>query len=291
MPELPEVETVVRELRKLGLLGRIIRSARVFFPPMIAPLKSAAFAQQLKGKRIRAISRRAKYIVFTLSGGRTLLIHLRMTGQLSLERTGARRKPHQHILLQLDDGRDLRYTDTRKFGRWRLTPTPQAILSRLGPEPLSSHFDRKGFFAKLRARRRQLKSLLLDQTFLAGLGNIYVDEALWRARLHPKRVAASLSAAEAFRLHGAIRQALRHGIRNRGTTLGLSRSNFRRPTGERGRNQEGLKVFRRTGRACLRCGATIRRLVIGQRATHICPTCQPLALRGQLAHFKHRQAH
>jgi len=277
MPELPEVETVVRELRAGGLVGRVITRARAFWKPMIAPLTPAAFAARLKGRRVQSIRRRAKYIVITLSGGDTLLIHLRMTGQLSLARKSAPRERHQHIVLRLDDGRDLRYRDTRKFGRWILTRTPDRILGRLGPEPLSAHFEQKAFIGQLRARRRQLKPLLLDQTFLAGIGNIYADEALWDARLHPGRVASTLSATEARRLHGAIRRVLLRGIRNMGTTLGHGQSNFQRPGGKRGRNQAGLNVFRRTGLPCLRCGKPIGRMIIGQRSTHFCPNCQPAA--------------
>lgn len=275
MPELPEVETVVRELRAGGLVGRVITRARAFWKPMIAPLTPAAFAEHLKGRRVQSIHRRAKYIVLTLSGGNTLLIHLRMTGQLNLERTNAARERHQHIVLRLDDGRELRYRDTRKFGKWLLTCAPEEILGRLGPEPLSAQFDQKAFINQLRARRRQLKPLLLDQTFLAGIGNIYADEALWTARLHPGRIAATLSAAEARRLHLAIRSVLRRGIRNKGTTLGSGQSNFKRPGGKRGRNQAGLNVFRRTGLPCLRCGKPIHRMIISQRSTHLCLNCQP----------------
>ena len=242
---------------------------------MIAPLTPRAFAARLKGRRIQSIQRRAKYIVISLADGNTLLIHLRMTGQLSLAHKSAPRDRHQHIVLRLDDGRDLRYRDTRKFGRWLLTRAPEGILGRLGPEPLSEHFEQKAFISQLRARRRQLKPLLLDQTFLAGIGNIYADEALWAARLHPGRVASSLSATEARRLYVAIRRVLRRGIRNQGTTLGSAQSNFQRPGGKRGRNQAGLKVFRRTRLPCLRCGTAIRRMTIGQRATHFCPACQP----------------
>jgi len=277
MPELPEVETVVRELRADGLIGCVITRASVFWKPIIAPLAPAAFAARLKGQRVQSIHRRAKYIVITLSGGNTLLIHLRMTGQLSLARPKTPRDLHQHIVLRLDDGRELRYRDTRKFGRWILTSTPNVILGRLGPEPLSDHFDRKIFISQLRTRRRQLKPLLLDQTFLAGIGNIYADEALWDARLHPGRVASTLNATEARRLHGAIRRVLRRGIQNQGTTLGHGQPNFQRPGGKRGRNQEGLKVFRRTGLPCLCCGKPIRRMILAQRATHLCPNCQPAA--------------
>ncbi len=280
MPELPEVETVVRELRAGGLIGRVITRARAFWKPMIAPLTSAAFAARLKGRRVQDIRRRGKYIILALAGGDTLLIHLRMTGQLNLEHPRGARDAHQHIVLCLDDDRELRYRDTRKFGRWQLTHTPELILGRLGPEPLSKHFDQKVFVSQLRARRRQLKPLLLDQAFLAGIGNIYADEALWAARLHPGRIAATLNPAEARRLHVAIRRVLRRGIRNRGTTLGRGKSNFQRPGGRRGRNQAGLNVFRRTGLPCLRCGRPIRRIIISQRSTHICPACQPPRPRG-----------
>jgi len=275
MPELPEVETVVRELRADGLIGRVITKARAFWKPMIAPLTPAAFAARLKGQRVQSIHRRAKYIVLTLSKDDTLLIHLRMTGQLNLDRQKAERESHQHVVLQLDDGRELRYRDTRKFGRWLLTHTPERILGRLGPEPLSDQFDQKAFISHLRTRRRQLKPLLLDQTFLAGIGNIYADEALWTARLHPGRIASTLSATEARRLHVAIRHVLRRGIRNKGTTLGSALSNFQRPGGKRGQNQAGLNVFRRTGLPCLRCSKPILRMIISQRSTHLCPNCQP----------------
>ncbi len=276
MPELPEVETVVRELRANGLVGRSIVQAHVFWKPLVAPLAPIAFAARLKGGRVQSIRRRAKYIVLGISGGNTLLIHLRMTGQLNIVAPDVARDAHQHIILQLDDGRELRYRDTRKFGRWILTTTPDVILQRLGPEPLSEDFDKKLFSGQLRARRRQLKPLLLDQTFLAGIGNIYADEALWTARLHPGRIAATLTSAEADRLHAAIRLVLRRGIQNRGTTLGHGKSNFKRPSGKHGQNQEGLNVFRRTGLPCMRCGQIIRRTIISQRATHFCPVCQTL---------------
>ena len=281
MPELPEVETVVRELRAEGLIGRVITRARAFWKPMIAPLTPRAFAARLKGRRIQSIQRRAKYIVISLADGNTLLIHLRMTGQLSLAHKSTPRDRHQHIILCLDDGRDLRYRDTRKFGRWILTRAPEGILGRLGPEPLAKHFDLKAFASQLSARRRQLKPLLLDQAFLAGIGNIYADEALWDARLHPGRDASTLTTTEAHRLHGAIRRVLLRGIHNFGTTLGHGQSNFQRPGGTRGQNQEEMNVFRRTGLPCLRCGMAIRRLTIGQRSTHFCPNCQPNQAKGR----------
>jgi len=274
MPELPEVETIVRELRAHGLVGRQIRTTVVHWPPMVAPLSPAQFHGTLAGRRITSLDRRGKHIVAQLSEGLFLLIHLRMTGQLALTPASAPRDRHQHVVLALDDGREWRYRDTRKFGRWLLTDDPARHLSQLGPEPLAPDFTPAVLAERLRARRRPIKPLLLDQSTLAGLGNIYVDEALWQAGLHPCRPAHSMTRPEITRLHAAIRKVLRQGIRNQGTSLGQGQSNYKRVGGARGKHQSSLQVFRRTGQACPRCGAAIQRLVVSQRATHICPDCQ-----------------
>jgi formamidopyrimidine-DNA glycosylase len=276
MPELPEVETVVRGLRAVRLEGTAIVSVRVRWPPLTGDVPVALFARRLRGRRIERLSRRAKYIVARLSGGWTLLIHLRMTGRLFVRaRPAAAPGPHEHLAVRLDDGRELVYADTRKFGRWTLTRAPGRILDAIGPEPLSRGLTAGRFHQRLLARRRAIKPLLLDQHFLAGLGNIYVDEALWEARLHPCRGADSLGADEAARLHAAIRRVLRRGIALRGTTLGNARTNFRGATGRPGRHQQALRVFRRTGQPCPRCGDAVRRMVVGQRGTHVCERCQP----------------
>ena len=275
MPELPEVETVVRSLRRGGLSGVTLRGARVSWPRSVHGMTPATFIRRLRGARIRRCRRRGKFIVLDLQDGRALLIHLRMTGHLRLALAEQPRDPHDRVAIALDDGRELRLRDTRKFGRVYLVAAAAGPLGRLGPEPLGARFTCAGFQASLRLRGRRLKPLLLDQAFLAGLGNIYVDEALWEAGLHPLRRASALAPAEARRLFVAIRCVLRRGIRNRGTSLGTGRTNFAAADGRFGRNQQQVRVFRRTGRPCPRCGTPIRRLIVGQRSTHICPVCQP----------------
>jgi len=274
MPELPEVETVVRDLRAAGIVGRSITRVSVSWARTVAEPTLSAFKRQLRGRRITAIERRAKYIVLRLDNGQLLLVHLRMTGRLDVADESRQRTPHEHVLVSLDDGRVLRYSDTRKFGRWYLVGEQPQRLATLGPEPLSPAFRKSSFYAALQQHKRMLKPLLLDQTFLAGLGNIYVDEALWAAQLHPCRRSDSLSTEEAALLHRTIRAVLRQGIRSMGTTLGSGETNFYSVAGRRGRNRDGLKVFRRHGTPCPRCATRIERIVVGQRATHICPNCQ-----------------
>jgi formamidopyrimidine-DNA glycosylase len=272
MPELPEVETVVRELRKAGLIGRRIVRAQALWAKAVAAPASARFAREIRGREIRSLSRRGKFIVAELSGDRALLIHLRMSGHLDVAPAGFRPRRHDRVVWTLDDGRQLRFEDTRKFGRIWLVRDPAQILGHLGPEPLG--ISPAVFAAGLAARARQLKPLLLDQTFLAGVGNIYSDEALWAACLHPRRRSDTLSAAQAAALLAAIQAALRQGIRNLGTTFGNGNTHFVLPRGDRGRNQEQLRAYGQTGAPCPRCGTPIRRILVGQRATHLCPACQ-----------------
>ena len=274
MPELPEVQTVVDNLNALDLSGSTITKARVHWPKTIAAMTPARFRKQIKGLSIKGFSRRGKYIVMNLSQGWTLLIHLRMTGRLLWTPTGVRRGKHEHVVLQLDRANELRFHDTRKFGRMSLTQTAQSMLDNIGPEPLEKSFTRKRLLQMLQGKKRQMKPLLLDQTFIAGLGNIYVDEALWEAGIHPSRISSSLTPKDNAALHKAIRLVLRRGLKNMGTSLGTGRGNFYSVAGRKGRNADELKVFRRTGEACPRCGTAIERLVVGQRGTHICPLCQ-----------------
>ncbi len=274
MPELPEVETVVRDLISLGLTGRRIVAARVSWARSIAGVPPECFRRQVSGRTVAAVSRRAKYIVMTLDEGWTLLVHLRMTGRLALDPASAPRGHFERAALILDDGRELRFEDSRKFGRVTLTQTPDRTLDRLGPEPLDRHFTLACFRAQVCSHRGMLKPLLLNQEILAGLGNIYVDEALWDAGLHPETAMPGLSPAQQRALYEAIRRVLRRGIRAMGTSLGEGRTNFYSVAGRRGRNQDGLRVFRRTGEPCPRCGTAIVRLRVSQRGTHICPACQ-----------------
>lgn len=274
MPELPEVETVVRDLRKAGLVGCRIGRARVYWPRILEGLSPRQFCTRVRNRRIECVSRRGKFVVIRLSDGRHVLVHFRMTGQLAFSPRGTPRGPHQHLILELDDGRNLCYRDTRKFGRWRLLDDPRTHLGLLGPEPLDPGFTPRRFTGLLSARKGMLKPLLLNQGIVAGLGNIYVDEALFDAGLHPRRRCSTLGHEELLRLRRSIRKVLRRGIRARGTTLGRGQGNFYSVGGRRGRNQDGLRVFRRHGQACPKCGTSIRRIIVVQRSTHICPACQ-----------------
>jgi formamidopyrimidine-DNA glycosylase len=273
MPELPEVQTIVNDLIDAALQGATITRARVHWPRSVAGVSPAAFARQLKGARILNIRRRAKYIVFQLDRDRLLLLHLRMSGRLRLEHTGAARDRHEHVCIAFADGRELRLHDTRKFARLRLCSSDENILSTLGPEPLGPDFT-LSLLVSLLDRQRMLKPLLLDQRMIAGLGNIYVDEALWESGLHPCRRACTLTRAEQKKLFAAIPRVLKRGLANMGTTLGTGEANFYSVAGRSGGNHQRLRVFRRTGLPCPRCGTAVERIIVGQRSTHICPACQ-----------------
>ncbi|MCZ7572676.1 MAG: DNA-formamidopyrimidine glycosylase [Ardenticatenaceae bacterium] len=275
MPELPEVETVVRTLREHGLVGRTITDVVVRWPRTVDRPSVEELRARLRGQRIGAAGRRGKFLILSLSTGDSLLVHLRMTGKLLVVSAGEPLDAHVHIILVLDDGRQLRFHDTRKFGRIYLVDEPAEVIGRLGPEPIDADFTAADLQAMLMRRHRQLKPLLLDQTFLAGLGNIYVNEALWLARLHPERRSDTLSSQEVTALYEAMRTVLRKGIENLGTTLGHGIPNFYGAGGEAGRNQEALFVHGREGKPCPRCGASIQRLIVGQRASYVCPNCQP----------------
>ncbi len=278
MPELPEVQTVVDNLNQLKLVGRRIARASVYWPKSIDGMTPATFKKMIKGRSIREISRRGKYIVIALSRDLTLLIHLRMTGRLKWVAADMKRNPHEHVILVFGNKMALRFQDTRKFGRFYLTANPQKVLGKLGPEPLSDSFTVGRFHDMLRVRKRQIKPLMLDQSFIAGLGNIYVDEALWKAGIHPLRVSSSLSKKEVVALHSAIPSVLQKGLANLGTTLGSGAGNFYSVAGRKGRNADELLVFRRTGEGCFTCGKPIQRIIVGQRSTHICPRCQRMQL-------------
>ena len=274
MPELPEVQTVVDELIAENIPGRKIMDVRVYWDRTVAAEDQANFCRNLKSRLICSLWRRGKYIVIDLDDGEHLLIHLRMTGKIYLTRGCKRRQPHEHVVIRLDDGRRLVFHDTRKFGRFYLLKNPEVLLDRLGPEPLGVHFTARILKARLNNHRRQIKPLLLDQSFIAGLGNIYVDEALWLARIHPLRPGCSLGWDEIKALHRSIRSVLRQGLRNAGTTLGNGKGNFVSPRRTRGENRTELKVFRRTGQDCPRCGSPVNRIIVGQRSTHFCRYCQ-----------------
>jgi formamidopyrimidine-DNA glycosylase len=276
MPELPEVQTIVNDLIAAGVVGRRIASVTVRWPGVVDGLNASAFRRRLTGRSIQGIYRRAKFIVWQLDDETVMLVHLRMTGRFRFAAPRSRFAQHEHIALRLDDGRQLRFHDTRKFGRFYLPADPDARMAHLGPEPLDPKFTARRLGQQFAGRHRRLKPLLLDQRFIAGLGNIYVDEALWDAGLHPLRTADSLDEVDVRRLHRAIRKVLRRGLNNLGTTLGTGATTFYSLAQNRGRNKDQLKVFRRTGKPCPRCRGPVARLMVGQRSTHICAACQPL---------------
>jgi formamidopyrimidine-DNA glycosylase len=281
MPELPEVETVVRGLRG-SLAGRTIVDVRVGKADFIDD--PAALADGLPGKRVAEILRLGKFICVVLESGSgnsetagakagrlNFIVHLGMTGQLMVKAPGDPIKPHTHCFFALDDGQELRYRDVRRFGR--MLTVPQAgmaeFLGHLGKEPLE--IGAEEFYADFSSRRARVKALLLDQGVLRGVGNIYADESLFRARVHPARIAASLTRKQLLALHRAVREVLEEAIRSRGSSV----SDYVDAKGKRGKFQQRHRVYQRTGEPCLRCRGKIRRMIVGGRSSHYCPRCQP----------------
>lgn len=270
MPELPEVETIVRELRE-PLIGRRFTGVSVGWGNVVKMPSVAELKDRILGQKIIGIRRRGKYLVFTLSGGDNLILHLKMTGRLKVEPAWKKFEKHDHTVFSLDDGRELRFNDMRKFGCVYLVEDAEEILGKLGPEPLADDFTLEAFAALLTRRSGAIKPLLLNQRFVAGLGNIYADEALFAAGLHPQRKANTLTGEEIERLYRAIRQVLYQAIKDEGTTFdGV----YRKADGEEGGHQDHLMVFRRRGGPCPRCGETIQRIMVGGRGTYFCPRCQ-----------------
>lgn len=275
MPELPEVETVRRTLQPTLIGRRIADVVRIAWPGTIAEPSPEEFSQRLQGRAIQAIDRRAKYLIIRLDRDEALVVHLRMTGQLTLVDSQAEPDKHTHVVLRLDTSEQIFFRDTRKFGRmWLLDHAGLAALDRkLGPEPLDDTLTTEAFRALIRRRKGRLKQLLLDQAVIAGLGNIYVDEALWLAQLHPLATVGQISDAQIDALYAAIRDVLTSGIEKRGTTF----ANYRDALGAKGSNQNYLNVYDRKNQPCTRCGSLIERIIVVQRGTHICAHCQPLA--------------
>lgn len=269
MPELPEVETTVRALRR-PLVGRTITEVRNDWPRHIGTPTLEELRVRINGCQVQAISRRAKYLVFSLSHGETLIVHLKMSGHLAIVEAAEPADKHVHTVFELDNGQELRFRDIRKFGRVYLVQEPNDILGKLGPEPLDRAFTPEQLGQRLDGRTRALKPLLLDQQLIAGIGNIYADEALFYAKLHPTRRAHTLSQGDIRRLHSAIQKVLRTGIEREGASIEL----YVKPDGSRGDMQNAVAVFRRTGAPCYACGQPIERIVLGGRSTHFCPSCQ-----------------
>ncbi len=273
MPELPEVETIVRELEAEQIMDTKITKAEIFWPGTIASSSPQAFCKQIAGRTITKVSRRGKFIVFTLSKG-CLLVHLRMTGKFYLTSVENESIPHERARLCLSDGRILRYADQRKFGKWDLLERAEEKLDKLGIEPLSEAFTLETFRNLIKGRKTQAKPFLLNQAYIAGLGNIYVDEALWEAKIHPTRPIDSLNKHESEALYKAIPKVLSKGIAHKGTSLGSQNANYFSVSGRRGGNQYKLSVFRRDGLPCPRCSSQLIKITLVQRGTHLCSNCQ-----------------
>lgn len=284
MPELPEVETIRRWLLGSGdasaaqlhqrsgrdrpaIVGQGILAAHLFWERTLAAPGADEFRKRAAHQTIRDITRRGKFLILHLDRD-ALLFHLRMSGDLLVEDISLPLAPHHRLVLDLEGGLRLAFNDPRKFGRAWLVTDPQSILAHLGPEPLDESFTEEQFYALLHSRRRQLKPLLMDQSFIAGLGNIYTDEALHLARLHPLLIADTLDQGQATRLLQSIRQVLAEGIRRQGASIDWVYRG--------GDFQNHFRVYQRTGDPCPNCSTPIQRIIVGQRGTHFCPTCQKL---------------
>lgn len=273
MPELPEVETVKKTLEK-KLIGLAIKGVEILMPKIIRDPNPEKFITEVTNKKISRLGRRGKYLLLYMTGEKALIIHLRMTGRLVYTQSTEPIARHTHVIFQLSNGYELRFIDMRQFGRIQLSSVSNLNLVKglkdLGLEPLEKAFTRDFLRKELKRKRIRIKSLLLDQTFIAGLGNIYTDEALHRARLNPMRVANTLSPREVANLYHSIVEVLREGIANRGTSF----RDYVDGDGRPGNYQTLLRAYDREGEKCLRCGMAIVRIKVSGRSSYYCPTCQ-----------------
>ena len=276
MPELPEVETVRRRLAP-ALAGRSFERVEISDPRLTRPLDPFEVARELEGERVAAVDRRGKYLIVRFESGRALLIHLRMTGSLRHAAKGELGEDlHRRAVVTLDDASDVAYRDVRRFGTWLLLEPSEVdtyIDARVGPEPLEASYKAKHLAAPLAKRRAPIKAVLLDQRTVAGVGNIYADEALWRANIHPLTPASELTPDEVKAVHKGIRAALQAGVRRQGSTL----RDYQLPDGSSGTAQDRFKVYGRAGLPCERCGTPIDKIRVAGRGTWYCPSCQSYA--------------
>ncbi len=277
MPELPEVETVKRALEP-ALAGHVIEAATILDSRLTRPFDPELVAAELVSLRVDVVERRGKYLLVVFESGRVLLVHLRMTGSFRIvPRAPLLVDPHRRAVLSMDNGSDVVYRDVRRFGTWEMFEPDEVepyLDARLGPEPFARGVTGRWLVERLRLRAAPLKAVLLDQRVLAGLGNIYVDEALWRASLHPRRAASSLDAAECTRLLRSIRAALRLGIARQGATL----RDYAAPDGGEGAMQDDFRAYGRYGEPCRRCRTMLARTVVAGRGTTFCPGCQTMSV-------------
>jgi formamidopyrimidine-DNA glycosylase len=275
MPELPEVESVRRRLAPV-LEGRVFEHVEIADPRLTRPLDPLDVSRELDGERVALVDRRGKYLIVRFESGRALLVHLRMTGSFLYSGGGTLPDDaHRRAVVTLDDGSDVAYRDVRRFGTWLLLEPEEVdayVDARVGREPLANAYRAKHLAERLAGRRAPVKAAILDQRTVAGVGNIYADEALWRARIHPLTPAASLGPDEVKALHKGIRESLRAGIRRHGSTL----RDYRLPDGAEGGAQHEFKVYGRGGEPCDRCGTPIDKIRVAGRGTWYCPRCQVL---------------
>jgi formamidopyrimidine-DNA glycosylase len=270
MPELPEVETVRRKLVPL-LEGRRFEEVEIEDVRLTRPFDPIEVARELEGERVGVVDRRGKYLIVRFESGRALLIHLRMTG--AVLQGPADGDTHRRAVIRLDDGTSVSYRDVRRFGTWLLLEPEEVeayVDARVGREPLAQAYRAKHLAERLEGRQAPVKAAILDQRTVAGVGNIYADEALWRARIHPLKPAALLDPDEVKLLHKGIRQALQAGLRRQGSTL----RDYRLPDGASGGAQREFKVYGRDGEPCDRCGTPIDKIRVAGRGTWYCPNCQ-----------------
>jgi len=273
MPELPEVETIRRDLEPL-LVGRTVVAVEVdpgTLDLLAGGLPIGAVRAALVGQRFARLGRRGKYLLFEWEGGGWFVVHLRMTGRIIWRDSAALPEPFERARIVLDDGHDLRWSDLRKFGTWRFYSDLAPLLAKLGPEPIDATFTLSAFRNALSGRPAPVKAVLLDQKRMSGLGNIYVDEALFQAGVRPGTPADRLSLPALKRLHIACREVLERGIANRGASF----KDYVDGEGRQGFQHMHVQVFRRDGKPCYACGTTIERTVVAGRGTHFCPKCQP----------------
>jgi formamidopyrimidine-DNA glycosylase len=290
MPELPEVQTVCNDLIKAKVIGNKIISVVVKWPRIIQGMKPDEFTKQITQRKIIGVERRGKYIHLLLDKNWHLFIHLRMTGRLNIESPSQEPHAHEHVVLYLNKDRCIKYHDTRKFGRWDLTQQPENIIGHLGVEPLTDDFTAEYLFGLTQKSKKIIKPFLLDQVNIAGVGNIYADESLFLAGIHPETPCYKISFEKIKLLQQAIKDVLNQGIKNLGTTLGTGKTNFYSVSRKKGKNKDRLNVFRREGEKCFVCNTQIIKLVVAQRGTHICPHCQkkPSHKGTNISHRAHR---
>ena len=275
MPELPEVETVRRGLSALITDKKITKVTLIY--PKIIQGDTQTFVKEMTGRTFKEIDRRGKYLLFRLSNGLTMVSHLRMEGKYSVKENNEPLDKHTHVVFDLADGMQLRYNDVRKFGRMQIVKTGTEVqlssLQKLGPEPTPETFLVDDFYQELQKKKKVIKTALLDQSIVAGLGNIYVDEVLWMTKIHPETKCFDITYQQAKEMHDNIILELNRAIKAHGTTI----FTFSGVNAQIGSFQNELNVYGKKGEPCPRCQTPLEKIVVGQRGTHFCPNCQQLA--------------